>query len=104
MIGCITRQSFLNSQSLQSLPVVVLVEKFMYSHFTIIEKLVLLNSKFILQKMSFLSFLSKVSKTSLGLKILILSNSSITLTPFRDSFCIVPLLEINGVLIKYLFL
>ena len=54
----------------------------------------------ILQKMSFLSFLSKVSKTSLELKILILLNSSITSIPSRDVFFIVPLLEINEVLIK----
>ena len=100
MIGCIMLQSFLNSQSLQCLPTKLLSEKFMNSHFAIIEKLVLFNSKFILQKMFFLSFLSKVSKTSFGLKILILLNSSITSIPSRDVFFIVPLLEINEVLTK----
>ena len=100
MIGCIMRQSFLNSQSLQHMSTTFLLEKLMNSHFAIIEKLVLLNSKFILQKMFFLSFLSKVSKTSFGLKILILLNSSITSIPSRDVFCIVPLLEINEVLKK----
>ena len=68
MIGCIMRQLFLDSQSLQDLPFPTnLSEKLMYSHFAIIEKLVLLNSKFILQKMG-VNLVQEVVKTEADIK------------------------------------